>query len=208
VIIGFMVKEPAVMFVPLLMVYKLLFEMGATTESKHPFHPGNFLRVLKQCILPVLMVVVLFMMSRQMTPEHWTSGNTDRWSYLISQPYVIIHYFNNFFLPFNLVIDTDWEFVPAVTDDRFIIGFAFIVVLFVCIIKMAPKHPLISFGLSWFLLALLPTSSIFPLAEVLNDHRPFFAYIGLCIVVVYLLAHVFKKYKDKPALKMVGATGI
>src|SRR5256886_9086080 len=36
----------------------------------------------------------------------------------------------------------------------------------------------IGFGLLWFLIALLPTS-LFPLAEVMNDHRTFLPYIGL-----------------------------
>jgi tetratricopeptide (TPR) repeat protein len=45
----------------------------------------------------------------------------------------------------------------------------------------------IAFGLSWFLLALLPTS-IFPLAEVENDHRMFFPFVGLAMSVVWALA--------------------
>jgi len=40
----------------------------------------------------------------------------------------------------------------------------------------------IGFGLLWFLIALLPTS-LFPLAEVMNDHRTFLPYIGLVIAL-------------------------
>jgi tetratricopeptide (TPR) repeat protein len=42
-----------------------------------------------------------------------------------------------------------------------------------------------AFGLVWFSLALLPTSSIFPLSEVYNEHRIFFPYVGLTIAVVW-----------------------
>jgi len=44
------------------------------------------------------------------------------------------------------------------------------------------KTRLIGFGLLWFLIALLPTS-LFPLAEVMNDHRTFLPYVGLVIAM-------------------------
>ena len=39
-----------------------------------------------------------------------------------------------------------------------------------------------AFGLVWFVLALLPTSAM-PLAEVTNDHRMFFPFVGLALAV-------------------------
>ncbi|PYK94839.1 MAG: hypothetical protein DME36_04255 [Verrucomicrobia bacterium] len=44
------------------------------------------------------------------------------------------------------------------------------------------KTRVIGFGLLWFLIALLATS-LFPLAEVMNDHRTFLPYIGLVIAM-------------------------
>jgi hypothetical protein len=43
----------------------------------------------------------------------------------------------------------------------------------------------VAFGLAWFAIALIPTSSFFPLAEVLNEHRIFFPCTGLALAVVY-----------------------
>ncbi len=194
IIIGFMVKEPVVMFVPLLFVYKLLFEKNKSLSqifSKEGL--PTTLQVLKELALPFCIIIVLYIFSRQMTPKHWFSGNSDALGYLMSQPYVILHYFNNFILPANLVIDTDWEFVKSYTDDRVIIGLMFLALMIYVIFKTSVNHKPIAFGLAWFLLALLPTSSVFPLAEVLNDHRPFFAYIGLFIAATYLVILLYKK---------------
>ena len=44
----------------------------------------------------------------------------------------------------------------------------------------------IAFGLLWFFLALLPTSLV-PLAEVTNDHRMFFPFVGLALAVFWSL---------------------
>jgi protein O-mannosyl-transferase len=45
----------------------------------------------------------------------------------------------------------------------------------------------ISFGILWFFIALIPTSSFVPLAEVMNDHRMFFPFIGLMLAVCWTL---------------------
>lgn len=202
VVIGFSVKEPAIMFVPLLMVYQLLFE-PSYRNNEHPFHYKAILKILQRNIIPLLLIAFLYLFSQRLTPKTWDSGNADRWAYLISQPFAIIHYFNNFFFPFNLVIDTDWELLDSISDDRFIVGFAFLSLMVILIYKTAKHHPLVAFGLSWFLLALAPTSSIIPLSEVLNDHRPFFAYIGLCLVSVYGLLWLYKTYQSKIPLKKI-----
>src|SRR6185436_17953855 len=52
----------------------------------------------------------------------------------------------------------------------------------------SPRRRPAAFGLLWFWIALGPTSSIFPLAEVTNDHRVFLPYIGLNFAVVWLIA--------------------
>jgi protein O-mannosyl-transferase len=202
IIFGFLVKEPAVMFAPLLFCYQLLFERNPNSE-KNPLHFPNWLRALKTSWVAFALVLFLFVFSQSMTPKTWTSGNLDRWSYLISQPFVVLHYFNNFFFPFNLVIDTDWEFLSSIRDDRFIVGVAFLIGLVYLIFKFAKRQPIVSFGIAWFLLTLLPSSSIIPLSEVLNDHRPFFGYIGLSIVSVYALAQLYKRYKSYALLKPI-----
>jgi tetratricopeptide (TPR) repeat protein len=192
VIAGFMVKEPVVMFAPILVVYKILFEQGKKLGDIFILKKNNPLWIaLQQTWLPFAIIVMLFLFSRKMTPDHWSGGTTDPWLYLISQPYVIFHYFNNFILPFNLVVDTDWTVVQRLFDDRVIIGCLFIATLVYLIFKTSHKHPPVAFGFIWFLLALLPTSSIFPLSEVLNDHRPFFPYIGLVIAFTYIAGRVY-----------------
>jgi tetratricopeptide (TPR) repeat protein len=192
VMFGFFVKEPVVMFAPLLLVYKLLFEQNQNFDTS--LDKNKFIKVLKESIIPFALMIFLFLFSRYMTPKTWTPGTTDRWGYLFSQPYSILHYFNNFILPANLVIDTDWKNVSSFTDDKVIIGVGFLTTLLFIIYKTSKNHKPIAFGLIWFILALLPSSSIFPLAEVVNDHRPFFAYIGLFIVFAYCVGFIYNKY--------------
>jgi tetratricopeptide (TPR) repeat protein len=55
----------------------------------------------------------------------------------------------------------------------------------------------ISFGILWFFIAVLPTS-LTSLAEVMNDHRIFFPYVGLTISVSWAIALGLSHFK-KPA---------
>ncbi|MCG2687026.1 tetratricopeptide repeat protein, partial [Candidatus Parcubacteria bacterium] len=122
---------------------------------------------------------------------------TSRGDYLMSQPFALLYYLSSFFLPVNLSADHGWVSALYVFDGWFILG----IILLIFIIHLAVKFSKnietrpISFGLLWFLIALLPSSSIFPLAEVVNDHRPFLAYIGLVLAIVWGFYLIFKNKK-------------
>src|SRR5439155_14726982 len=47
-----------------------------------------------------------------------------------------------------------------------------------------PSTRISTFGIAWFWIALIPSSTIFPLAEVANDLRIFFPFMGLSLAAV------------------------
>ena len=64
---------------------------------------------------------------------------------------------------------------------------------------------MIGFGLLWFLIALLPTS-LFPLAEVMNDHRTFLPYIGLVIAMAGAAALLVARFDRQRSWTKIAAT--
>ncbi|MCA6364700.1 MAG: tetratricopeptide repeat protein [Bacteroidetes bacterium] len=200
--LGFLIKEPAVMAVPLLVVYLWLYGAGENTLRKQWVKLAVAMAVL----------VVMFLISRVFTPPSWTSGGGSWYAYLFTQFFVIVHYFNTFFLPVNLSADTDWGLVPGAGDDRVLAGLFIIgVLLFVAWRCSKQKETRgITFGLLWFFLALAPTSSVMPFAEVLNDHRTYFPYIGLIIALVSAVVALLNKYETsaKIATLRYGAVGM
>ena len=195
-IIGMLVKEPAVMFVPILMVYLLLYEHHPKYSSVKDIiskqNLGLYLKVFKG-ILPGLVLGALFLYLSlvALRPETWTGSVFHWWDYLKTQPWVILRYFISFFLPLNLSADTDWGIISNIFDERTIIGLACIISSFYLIIKNLTNkvfYPAI-FGMLWFYFALLPTSSIISLAEVTNDHRMFFPFVGLALTFSWLPAY-------------------
>ncbi|MCC6691563.1 MAG: tetratricopeptide repeat protein [Bacteroidia bacterium] len=196
---GFFVKEPALMFVPLLFLYIVFFEKNfSITDLFAKNNRKTIIKNSKPIAIGLIVAGILFLFSRAMTPPTWFSGGLSHYRYIITQPFVILHYFKNFFYPNNLSADTDWKELTSIADIRFIVGMLFIVAMLYVAYKTSEKTETrpIAFGILWFFLALLPTSSIIAFSEVLNDHRPFFPYIGLfiaatCAVYVWIL-----KYKQ------------
>jgi len=165
--IGALAKAPLVVFAPLLFFYALWIE----GES-----PKRALRIaLPSLILGVALLIFL----NSMNAPEWVGGGGSAWHYAITQPFIWLHYARLFVLPIGLTADTDWQPFAQWYDTRAVAGYAFIALLLLAI-RRAPN--VVKFGLVWFAIALLPTS-LFPLAEVANEHRVFFAFIGLVLAL-------------------------
>jgi tetratricopeptide (TPR) repeat protein len=100
---------------------------------------------------------------------------------------VILHYVVSLFLPLRLSADTQWPLVMDPLDLRLVAGGAFVaaaLALAWVTTRQKETRP-IAYGVLWFFVALLPTSSIVALAEPMNDHRMFFPFVGLVLAVVW-----------------------
>lgn len=190
VALGVLTKIPAVMFSPLVFVYVVLFEEKISLIEI--FRRENFSRLISvvKISFPALLFCVLgYLFQQTKQPDTWVGGTISHYQYLITQPYVILHYFKTFFLPLWLSADTDWAPFESELDLQALIGFAFCALLFYFALLASRYEKLrpISFGILWFFIALIPSSSVIPLSEVMNDHRIFFPYIGLALSICWTI---------------------
>jgi tetratricopeptide (TPR) repeat protein len=171
-VIGALGKVSAVTFAPLLFAYILFIEKRPAVRA----------------VIPAFVVAVAtFFFVESMNAEEATYGGGSRVSYALTQLFVWLHYGRLFVLPLGLTGDTDWTLVPHWYDTRVAAGVLFIGVLTVTAWKSARADAWrpVAFGLAWFAIALMPTSSIIPLAEVANEHRIFAPYMGLVLAAVW-----------------------
>ena len=124
--------------------------------------------------------------------------------YILTQSFVWVRYFLDFFLPVNLSADSDWTVLNNLFDERIIIGCIFFIALVIIIFKTSSKSETrpIAFGLIWFAAALLPTS-LAPFAEVTNDHRMYFPFIGLALSVVSYAGLLLRRYRSTANSKLL-----
>ena len=198
--IGFFSKEMALVFSPLLFLYFLIFEEDVdllrfyrTTEFKKCIR--SFIKVFPSFVLTLGFLIFYF----SMLPDTFAPGGPDRYNYLITQPLVMCHYILTYFIPYNLSADTDWVAFESILDYRAILGIIGIGILIFLALKTSKKKEtkLFSFGLLWFFISLLPSSSVLPFAEVLNDHRSFIPYMGLTMAFVFGTNYILETYFPK-----------
>ena len=188
-------KEQGVIAAPLIMLYVALFERELTVGEL--FQPRNIARLVADT-WPVLVACMAILVGGLRLATTFTPGGASRWAYLWTQPFVILHYVYTFVLPVNLSADTDWSPFANPFDDRVVIGLVFVGALLwlgVTAWRRRETRP-IAFGIFWFLGALVPTSSIVPFAEVMNDHRVFFPFVGLTLAASWAIALAAFNRKD------------
>ncbi len=201
IVIGALAKPTAIMFAPLLFLYIILFEEQVSFGKLFSFkNIKPIVRTTKKTIPSILLCALLYAFLMTMTPETYTTGSEKTFNYLITQPFVIIYYFGSSILPIHLSADTDWEVFKDIWHYKFFLGVLFVILLIFAAFLSSKKkkyYP-ISFGIAWFFIALVPSSRVIPLAEVMNDHRMFFPYVGLLISIGWsialLILHIEKKY--------------
>jgi tetratricopeptide (TPR) repeat protein len=198
--ITILAKPVAAIFPVLLAFYRLIFDW----HNSRPV--GTRLQRIAEIAVPFAICALALLFVQHMTPRTWVGGERDAHNYLITQPYVALLYFKFFFWPASLSADYDLSPFTSTNDSRFWIGVGFLSLLLAMSILCARlrKTRVIAFGMLWFLIALLPTS-LFPLAEAMNDHRAFLAYVGLVIgvagaAVLFLQLRIFRRTSATIAL--------
>ncbi len=123
------------------------------------------------------------------------TGNPDvyisTFSYLISQFKVMLHYMLIFVWPFRISFDYDMRLAKSLLSIDVIAPAAILLSLTWWTFKrwVQDKADLWAFAFAWFLIAMLPRTSIFPSTELICDYKTYLASFG----AMFALAVVFAR---------------
>lgn len=127
------------------------------------------------------------------------TSTLNQYQFLISQFKVICHYLQIFIWPINICVEYDWQLCNSFWQLTCLIPFLFLIFLFflICyLLKKDLKHP-VAFGLIWFLICILPRSSIVASGELLVDYKTYLGSFGLLFTLAYLINFIINKL-EKP----------
>ncbi len=183
-------KAPALIYPLILLAYIVVIERGRARAALPAF----------------LVTTAAALLTVKMTPATFDPGADSPALYRLTQPWVALHYFKTFFVPTGLAVDNGWDYVRAPLSPEALAGYGFIAAMLGLAYLASRRRQTgpVAFGILWFLLALLPTS-LLPLADVANDHRMFFPFVGLALAVVWALRLLLPRLAPGPLWFRVAA---
>jgi tetratricopeptide (TPR) repeat protein len=195
-VLGLLTKQTTVMIIPIIIVYFYIFEYLPLSKTEKK---ALIFKYITQAFLLIVLMIAYVIFDSKMQSDAFVPSNHSRWDYLITQPFVLLHYFISFFVPYQLSADTDWTILQSIFSFEFFIGIVFILGMLFLVYKTFKIRPLapVSFGILFFFLALAPTSSLIPLAEVLNDHRMFYPFVGLTLATISAIAYLIIRFEQE-----------
>jgi len=105
---------------------------------------------------------------------------TTPWIYFVTEWSAYLYYLRLFVWPDALVIDrVDYPWTSGLVEPQAWGSLLGLFALGVIAWRLGRWRPACAFAALWFVVTLAPESSVFPLAEAVNEHRPYLGMLGL-----------------------------
>jgi tetratricopeptide (TPR) repeat protein len=102
------------------------------------------------------------------------------WIYCMTEWSAYLYYLRLFLWPDALVIDRlDYPLARSILAPQAWGSLLTLGGLGVLAWRVRDRWPIVPFAMLWYVITLAPESSVFPLAEPVNEHRPYLAMLGL-----------------------------
>lgn len=174
-IVGFLTKEIIVTLPFAALLYEFSFFRSAG-KIRWKFLGGIFL---------LFAVVLGALVAKGVIPLADTEG-ISRIAYLMTEFKVLLIYAKLLVVPLGQNLDHDVAISSSFFDSSTAIGFLAAVALLLAGVRLFKNHRLLSFGVFWFLLTLIPESSVFPIRDVIYEHRLYLPMVGCSILLAAL----------------------
>ena len=154
-------------------------------------------------ILTLFVLVVLLLLSKNLM-SLVDSTAISRVHYLLTQPRVLLSYVGLLVVPIDQSLDHFFAVSTELLEIKTFFGILGVTSLVLVGVWLFSRKKVISFGIFWFLLTLLPESSVIPLKDLMFEHRLYLPMVGFSILSAYVLCLLFGQ---KDALRYVIAVG-
>jgi len=196
--LGMLAHPLGVLFVPLLLVYVLVFEKRLSCQELCSANAWPKIQHALGKVLPAFltgMALLLFLDS--VIPLHTPSGETFS-DALFLQPFLWLHYLQRFFLPFVMTEDIVWDVPRSIFDPRFLAGMFCIVLLGRMVWASSHTKELrpVTFGIMWFIIGMLGAVSTGDPENWTHQPQGLFPFLGLTLAVMSWVGYQLQKCRS------------
>ena len=174
-ILALLSKEIAMIFPLLLLLYLLYFKERSKLSSLLPFLAVTLTYLL-------LRLTVLDFSYRPLFLSKYSPFER-----LITTPKIILSYLNTLIFPFNLHMERTLNVSKSLIEPVTLLSLLTLVLIIFSIFYLKRRHKLISFGLAWFIVALLPLLGLVPLNATIADHWLYVPSLGFFLSLTVIL---------------------
>ena len=214
-------KVEAISILGVLLLWDIFMMNQSMNSSKGS--SSNFIRDVIKCLnyktlkrfsVILLITLVYFIIRNAVVPDFIAESRQDAdvgpYHYMITQISAWWHYIGNWWAPVNLIADDlSFPVYRSVLEPTVILaicGWILVVIFLIKLYRTRPAYLIISL---MALAIISPTSSIAPLAEMVNEHRPYMP-IGILSIIwlVPLLNLIGQWLLRSPLIKLMTVGGL
>ncbi len=197
-ILGWGVKE-TVLTVPFIIALILFFK---TTVKGRGINRRDIILLAMWLLTIPLYALIRYSAVQYVIPVDTRFGPSEilpPYQYLLTELNVVVfHYLKWFFFPVGGPhVDPDIPSEISFMDGSTIAASIILTALIYIAVRSIKRAPIVSFGIFWYFITLLPTSSIFPIADVAVERHLYLPSIGLALIGAYLLLRLRRSLPDR-----------
>jgi len=125
-----------------------------------------------------------------------------RFDYFITQLKVIVIYLKMIVLPINQKVFYDLALSQNLFNLSNLLSLFLIIIILLYGIHSYRKEKIISFCIFWFFITLSIESSIFPIRDLIFEHRIYLPLFGFAFLITYLIFNLFSKNSPQLILRI------
>ena len=205
-LLALLTKTIAVTLPLVILAYQLVEHGGSVRDW------ARELRTVAWRIGALVAVLVAFLVYRATVLPSWTSQTRhEAWVtpsiYFMSQWTAYLYYVRLFLWPNALSVDHDFAYNTSFLTARTLLSLAGVVVWIGLALRQVRRWPIFAFGTAWYFVTLATESTVAPISELINDHRPYLGTaLGLALVFAWLLDGAARRLTARSTIALGAAT--
>jgi tetratricopeptide (TPR) repeat protein len=192
--LGLFTKEPILFFVLLLPLYDLVIRKIAIGDL---LQKPNMIKYTSLVLVIALYLFIRYSLFGRILGTENIYETKSFWMHLIQSPMVVVSYIQLLIAPYNLglIHPEPSLFSGILLRESF--SLLLIISLVVLTVIYFRKNKIISFGILWTLITLIPASNIITIPIPILEHRLYVPIVGLVLIIVGSLKYILDKVKTK-----------
>lgn len=195
---GMFTKEISIVIPFIIAIHFFWFRNNLKVEIKTS-------KVLSWCAFLFVLFVSIVLMTHSINPSEIKQVNSMKGNpehvitqkdYFLTQGHSFFIYLKLCFLPTKQNIDYDIPISKSIfSPPETFVGFTLMISIFILALYFFKKNKITSFAMIFFIISIIPQSSIIPKPDLIVEHRLYLAVTGFAIFFPFILYQVSKQKK-------------